>query len=275
MHHTESPPSSASGAARREPAVQLAAGLTRLGRPWGVRSTPVPTDHEAHTYLSAAVSLGVRIFDTAPSYGTSEARLGRFLQSLKRETRDTLFIATKFGEWWDTSTNAITVDHSFDALARSLDTSLRLLGPIDLIQLHRSDAPSLTSSGVRRAFAHARASGVGAIGVSVSRVDVAHVALEQDDLDWLQFPYHVGNSYMEEIFAMAERRGCRVLVNRPFGMGALVAGENTPSAVEAFGHILKQRFHGAVLTGTVSATHLGENLAAFDQARRDSLGGSA
>lgn len=248
--------------------VVLGAGLTRLGRPWGVHAAPVPSDEEAHAYLRSARSLGVRVFDTAPSYGSSEERLGRFLRDLPAEDRNELFIATKFGESWDAATGAIVIDHSFDALARSMERSLQRLGTIDLLQLHRATAQSLASSDVRRACDAALAAGVGAIGASVSRMEDAQVALEVTGVHWLQLPYHAGNTYMADAFALAASHRCRVMVNRPFGMGALVVSERAESAVDAFRAILSQRFSGVVLTGTASTAHLRENVAAFGKALR-------
>lgn len=245
--------------------VRLGAGLTRLGRPWGVRRAPVPSEAEAREFLTTAMALGVDVFDTAPSYGTSEERLGAFLATLGTEARSRVFVATKFGEQWDAASGAI-VDHSYDALARSLETSLRRLGTVDLIQLHRTTPEALRSPDVRRALALARASGVAAIGASVSRVDDGRLALELLDAEWLQFPYHAGNAYMEEAFALAQAHGARVLVNRPFGMGALVEESPDDGAESAFRFILAQQFSGVILSGTASPIHLRENVAAFARA---------
>lgn len=249
--------------------VRLGAGLTRLGRPWGVRRAPVPSEEEARKFLACALALGVRTFDTAPSYGSSEARLGAFLTSLGPEARAVAFIATKFGEQWNPDTGDVAVDHSYDALARSLEASLHRLGAIDLVQLHRTTPDALRSTGVRRAFALARTSGVAALGASVTRVDDARLALDLLGVEWLQFPYHLGNANMEEAFELADEYGARILVNRPFGMGALVtgaAGSSDDVAEAAFRFILEREFSGAILTGTASPAHLRWNLAAFARA---------
>ena len=259
--------------ARRAPSpaydVTLGSGLTRLGRPWGVRDASVPTEAEAQAFLQTAYALGVCHFDTAPSYGASEERLGRFLRSLGAEARPALFVATKFGEQWDATTGTLSVDHSYEALARSLEVSLQRLDHIDLIQLHRPSASALHSTGVRRAFDLARYLGVPDIGVSVSRVEDAQIALDQLGIGWLQFPYHEGNGYMVDVFALAEAYGARVVINRPFGMGALLAGGGNGAAEAAFRFILRQRFRGVILSGTASPAHLRENVEAIAAARRN------
>ena len=62
--------------------VELGLGLVSLGRQWGVRDVDPPNEADAAALLECAVALGIRVFDTAPAYGSSEERLGRFLTSL-------------------------------------------------------------------------------------------------------------------------------------------------------------------------------------------------
>ncbi len=252
--------------------VTLGLGLTRLGRPWGVRPSTIPSDQAAERFLADAVALGVRTFDTAPSYGSSERRLGRFLSTLSSSRRAGLFVATKFGESWNAASGEITVDHSYDALCRSLDASLAELGSVQLVQLHRPAPATLRSPGVARAFAYARTLGIPCVGASVSRMDDARVALDELGVEWLQFPYHLGNTYMEEAFALAARRNARILVNRPFGMGALVGGEGALTADAALRVICAHPMRGAILSGTISADHLRENLVALERVRRGDAG---
>lgn len=249
--------------------VELGVGLTGLGRPWGRRSRPVPTAGEAARFLARAVELGVRVFDTAPSYGRSEARLGTFLKTLPEAVRQGLFVATKCGEQWDEVTGTLSVRHDYEALAASIDRSLERLGGIDLLQLHRSTPESLRSAGVRRAFAYARASGVRFVGASVSSPECARIAIEEVGVAWIQFPYHAGNDYMEPAFARAEAARVAVLVNRPLGMGELAPPEGAEEEYaretlrRAFAYLRRRLRNGVVLSGTVSAAHLRMNIEAF------------
>jgi hypothetical protein len=102
--------------------VELGLGLISIGRPWGHRREPPPPEAQALALLEAAVSLGVRFFDTAPAYGTSETILGRFLSRLGA-AREPLFIGTKMGESWDAAGNASTVDHRYASLKASIDAA--------------------------------------------------------------------------------------------------------------------------------------------------------
>ena len=80
--------------------VQLGLGLIGIGKPWGHTPAPVPSEREAIALLESAFDVGIRYFDTAPSYGdgVSERRLGRFLKRMPAGQRSQVTVATKFGE---------------------------------------------------------------------------------------------------------------------------------------------------------------------------------
>ena len=79
---------------------ELGLGLVGIGRSL-VAGRPIPSDAEVETLLGTAIELGVRVFDTAASYGLSEARLGRFLRGMSSAARAGLLVATKCGEQLD------------------------------------------------------------------------------------------------------------------------------------------------------------------------------
>jgi aryl-alcohol dehydrogenase-like predicted oxidoreductase len=236
--------------------IELGLGLLSIGRPWGQRRAPPPPEADALALLEAAASLGMRFFDTAPAYGESEAILGRFL----RTPRDA-FVATKMGEWWDPASGASTVDHRLDALKRSIDRSLERLGRIDLLQVHKATAGNLLSGDVARAIEYARGCGVRSFGASVPDLPAAVAASRTGWCSWLQFPFNSTNAALAGIFPFARANDMRIIVNRPFAMGAIAAG------AEAFAFVRRQDFDGVVLTGTRSVAHLRENHAAFSSLR--------
>jgi aryl-alcohol dehydrogenase-like predicted oxidoreductase len=250
--------------------VQLGLGLISIGREWGYVSQPIPAEDDVQSFLKTAVDQGVRVLDTAPSYGYSEGRVGRFLAGLPRELLDSLLIATKAGEHWEPATGALHVDHSYDALAKSIDRSLQLLGRIDLLQLHKANIANVRNPEVKAALRYARSVGVLEIGASVTDVETARVVLGEDYYQSIQFPYHMNNRQMESIFEAASVARKRVLVNRPFGMGELLydaaVQDRHERRVQAFRSIVERMSAGVVLTGTQSIEHLRENIAAFQQA---------
>lgn len=91
--------------------------------------------------VHAALDEGITLFDTADSYGTSEERLGAFLEG----HRDDVVIATKFGS--DVRRRGLSNGEDWGArgsrryIRRAVEASLRRLRTdwIDLYQLHRPD----------------------------------------------------------------------------------------------------------------------------------------
>ncbi len=229
--------------------IELGLGLLSIGRAWGARGEAPPSERDAFALLEKAVSLGIRFFDTAPAYGTSEAIFGRFL----RQTGAHAVVSTKMGEWWDPESGASTVDHSYAALARSIDRSLERLGRIDVLQIHKATAARLATPDVSRAVEYARECGIREFGASVSDLATAQAASQTGWCSYLQFPFNQANTALAPIFQL----GLKSIVNRPLAMGAIQA------SAEAFAFIRRQPFDGVVLTGTKSIRHLVENHAAF------------
>jgi aryl-alcohol dehydrogenase-like predicted oxidoreductase len=238
------------------PNVQLGLGLIGIGKPWGHTPHGVPSDGEAAGLLEFAFELGIRYFDTAPSYGdgVSEERLGRFLRSMAPDQRALVTAATKFGEHWDANAAAPYADHRFDALRHSLDRSVERMGRIDVLQLHKTTAAVSTSDHVGRAWEYARSLGIARLGASVSDPESARLAWADPTLSVIQLPYN------RQFLALAPfiRKGKWIAVNRPFAMGARVHAD-------AFRFILERRFTGVILTGTTSKAHLRENWDLFQE----------
>lgn len=255
--------------------VRFGLGLVSLGRPWGHVRHPPPTPEQAYQLLHTAVKAGVRFFDTAPSYGESEALLGNFLKTLDPRTLGRLTVSTKCGEHWNAESTEPYIDQSYDALCRSIDLSLRRLPRIDLLNIHKPTPEILRRRDLRRALEYARSCHVRAIGASVSDLVSARIVAESELYSHLQCPYNRDNPQFEPVFALARRHGKQLLVNRPLGMGRHLYGDDgTPrgytAVMGAYGFVLRQSFTGVILTGTRSPEHLLEDLEAFRQARRES-----
>lgn len=246
------------------PGLKLGLGLLSIGRAWGVGQSPPATEDEAQTLLATAVELGIAIFDTAPAYAESEARLGRFLAGLAPSQRQSVAVLTKAGEHWHADRGAGFADHSRDALVRSIDRSLDLLGRIDVLQIHKATRDVVTHPDVLAAIDHARACGVTAFGASVSDVEAGMAAVASGLYRFLQFPLNLSNAAMLPLLPELEARSVTPVVNRPFAMGALVAeGSFEESARSAFRFIEDKTPNAIVLTGTGRAAHLVQNVEAF------------
>lgn len=241
----------------------LGLGLISIGKLWGHRDSTVPTEGQARQLLESALTLGIRYFDTAPSYGVSEERLSGFLATIMPAQRSSVTLATKFGEHWDTDRQQPYVDHSYDALARSLDRSLERLGSIDLLQLHKTTPEVLRSRDLERALRYATSLGIPNLGASVSDLDSAALALSISTFSVLQFPFNPASVHFRETAYRATASGLLAVTNRPFGMGSLLYAEQPLTPLAAFGFLRQQPFDGVVLTGTRSVEHLHDNWTAF------------
>ncbi|MBM6595838.1 aldo/keto reductase [Microvirga pudoricolor] len=244
--------------------LRLGLGLVSLGRVWGVAQTVPPDDEAAQRLLEAAWTLGIRIFDTAPAYGASEARLGRFLRSRAEAEAASAFVMTKAGEEWDEAKGGSRVNHTRDALRRSIDRSFDRLGRIDVLQVHKGTRDVVGHPDVASALAYARERGVSGFGASVTDMEAGRVAIETGLYGFLQFPFNRANPELADLVALCRRKGVVPVINRPFAMGALVTeGPFEAAAQEAFGFLKREVGSGIVLTGTGKAAHLAENVEAF------------
>jgi aryl-alcohol dehydrogenase-like predicted oxidoreductase len=240
-------------------------GLVSLGRLSGFRPSPLPSREKAHELLAIAVEQGVCTFDTAPAYGTSEQLTGAFFREMAPSARRRLILATKCGEHWDAAAQSTFVDHSYDALVRSIDRSLERLGTIDILQIHKTTVEVLRGSRVWKALDYARSCGIRTIGASVSDVETGRLALESGAVEVIQMPFNMHFRALEAILHEAAKRNRRVWTNRPFAMGQLIHDDKV-SKIEAYRFIVALGFDGVVLTGTSRSDHLRDDLEAFGEA---------
>ncbi|PRA78295.1 hypothetical protein CQ054_22345 [Ochrobactrum sp. MYb29] len=247
--------------------VELGLGLLSIGREWGVRNVPPPSFETALSLLQTAFNNGVRFYDTAPAYADSEKILGEAIATGLLDRRQ-VAIASKMGEYWDETTSTSFTNHSFTELAAGIDKSLKLLGNIDLLQLHKADENNITSDDVFRALNKAENEGIKSFGASVKDVRTALLACESGRYDYIQFPYNRANTELKELFSLTRRFGVKLIINRPFAMGSLLDSNQTLQLRDLFQYILDEDFSGYVLTGTSSQHHLLSNINAFRSAGR-------
>lgn len=129
----------------------------RLGRLGGEDIS----DADAARVLGAALDLGVRVFDAAPSYGHAERRLGDFARSVGRER---VIVSTKGGY------GSPGVPHwTAECIEKGVDLALARMGLdfIDVLHLHSCPREVLEGAGVIDALRRAQQAGkVGSVGYS-------------------------------------------------------------------------------------------------------------
>jgi D-threo-aldose 1-dehydrogenase len=120
-------------------------GVRRLGfGVSGALGSPLFSEHRCEHLVRTAYEFGVRVFDTAPSYGAglAETRLGHALKYLPRFD---CIVSTKAGVT-SSGLHSRKRDFSVDAIRRSVDLSLQRLGlhRIDWLFLHGPAPQELT-----------------------------------------------------------------------------------------------------------------------------------
>ena len=232
---------------------------------WG----PPPDPAGARALLRRATELGVRLFDTADSYGPEVA------EDLLREALrpyDGLLIATKGGfrrhgphEW--------EADCRPESLRAACEGSLRRLGVerIDLYQLHVVDARVPLEESVGALAELQRAGKIRHIGVcNVSEAGLARARAVAEVVS-VQNRLSLVEQSSRAVMERCERDGLAFIAWAPLGKGFLSRGSRRLSEVAArhgatpgqvaLAWVLRSPAAFAI-PGTATAAHLEENLGA-------------
>jgi len=230
--------------------------VTQLGvgtAPLGDLYQRVPEAH-ARGMLEAGYDLGLRLFDTAPLYGSglAEHRTGGLL---RQKPRDGLVVSTKVGRWYQPAPgganrgnwagglefNAV-LDYSYDGAMRSFEQSLLRLGlsRVDVLLIHDVDVHTHGSreacdrcfdqamEGAYRALVELRQSGdVSAIGVGVNESDMCARFARAGDFDCMLLAGRytlLEQTALDQLLPLCERKGVSILCGGPFNSGILATG---------------------------------------------------
>ena len=153
---------------------------------WGVR---VVNEDDAEAFLHRVLDSGINFIDTAPDYGISEERIGRYISSRRHE----FTLATKCGCAYTQHDDHLEIAHRWeqDVIKRNLEKSLQRLKTdhIDLMQFHGGDRESLQRAGLIELLEDFRRQGViRFIGVSSSLPNLPGL-IEMGVFDTFQMPY--------------------------------------------------------------------------------------
>lgn len=165
---------------RRVPLGTTTVQVSRLslgGAPIGGLKEP-DAAQTTHEIVMRAYALGIRLFDTAPLYGSgaSERRMGAALRQLPR---DAIVVATKVGRLIrpaDGGTLKAVFDFSYDGVMRSVEESLARLGldRVDILHIHDPDRHfDEALGGAYKALDRLRAEGViSAVGSGMNQQEM-------------------------------------------------------------------------------------------------------
>ena len=234
----------------------LGLGTVKFGRNTGVdypRPYELPSDGRIAELLAVAQREGVNLLDTAPAYGSSEARIGEAIEG----HRDDWIVCTKAGEEFDGS--ASRYDFSEGAILKSVEKSLVRLRTeiVDILLLH-SDGRSVDQiehAGAFLALARLKREGIiRAVGFSgKSSVDTG-AAIPRSEV----LMCTINAAYRDEVSIArnAVHHGVGVLVKKPLARG-FEGGSRTIAETACLEGVT------SVVVGTIDPDHLAANAAAI------------
>jgi len=199
---------------------EISFGAWAIGGTWGKVD-----DQESLAALHAALDGGVNFFDTADVYGDGHSE--RLLAKLKKERKETFYIASKAGR----RLNPHTADgYNRQNLTAFIERSLKNLDAeaIDLLQLHCPPVEVLYRPEVFGVLEDlVKAGKLRHYGVSVEKVEEALKAIEFPGVQTIQIIFNLFRQRPAELFfPEAQRRKVGILARVPLASG-LLSGKMT------------------------------------------------
>lgn len=194
---------------------EISFGAWAIGGAWGTVD-----DQESLATLHAALDGGVNFFDTADVYG--DGRSERLLAKLRKERKETFYIATKAGRRLPVQT---TEGYNRKNLTAFAHRSLKNLNTdaIDLLQLHCPPTEVYYRPEVFEVLDDlVKAGKLRHYGVSVQKVEEALKAIEFPNVQSVQIIFNLFRQRPAELFfAEAQKRKIGILARVPLASGLL------------------------------------------------------
>jgi aryl-alcohol dehydrogenase-like predicted oxidoreductase len=190
-------------------------GAWAIGGAWGDVD-----DQDSLSALHRAVDLGVNFIDTADVYG--DGRSERLVARLRRERRETIYVATKAGRRLDPHTasgyNRANLTAFVERSLKNLETEA-----LDLLQLHCPPTEVYYTPEVFGVLDDlVKAGKLRHYGVSVEKVEEALKAIEYPNVKTVQIIFNIFRQRPAELFFReAQRRQVGILARVPLASGML------------------------------------------------------
>ncbi|HTN77499.1 MAG TPA: aldo/keto reductase [Pirellulaceae bacterium] len=231
----------------------LGFGAFKIGRNQKIKyaqAYDLPDEPTVHRLLDRVLDLGINYFDTAPAYGLSEERIGRWLPARRQQ----VVLSTKVGETFLNGESHY--DFSATAVRASVQRSLRLLQTdvIDIVFIHTSadDVRILNETPVVSVLQELKAAGqIRAIGLSGKTPAAAELALAWADL--LMIEFHLSDTSHAAVLQAAAQRNIGVVVKK-----GLASGQLAPEIAIPF--VLSQPGVSSLVVGGLNLEHMASNL---------------
>jgi aryl-alcohol dehydrogenase-like predicted oxidoreductase len=194
---------------------EISFGAWAIGGSWGDVD-----DRDSLAALNRAIDLGVNFIDTADVYG--DGRSERLVAQLRKERKETIYVATKAGRRLDPHTAS---GYNRENLTTFVERSLTNLQTeaIDLLQLH---CPPVEVYYMPETFGVlddlVQAGKLRYYGVSVQNVEEALKAIEYPNVQSVQIIFNIFRQRPAELFFNeAMRRKVGILARVPLASGLL------------------------------------------------------
>jgi len=192
--------------------MKLCLGTVQFGLNYGIEKKKVETN-EIDKILRTALKNGITILDTAQNYGDSEKIIGNF------KKKDNFKIISKI------SSSSLNNPNNLEQLKKLLKNSLDNLGvsSLDGLLLHRPEdlkntnfLNNLNILNEERYFFN--------LGVSIYSPDDANLALEIENIKYIQIPYNILDTRLDKIdfFEKAKKKNKIIFARSVFLQGVLL-----------------------------------------------------
>lgn len=251
-------------------------------RTWGVR---VVDDESSDRFLNLVLDSGVNFIDTAPDYGVTEERIGRFIS----KRRDEFLLATKCGCTPIQHDDRLETAHvwSVDVIKRNLETSLSRMktDQIDLMQFHGGDAETLQRNGLIDLMNDFKSQGLIRYFGASSSIPNLESLIKLGVFDTFQIPYSCLAPQHHDLITQAAESGAGIIIRGGVAQGGPDAeiqrpalndvwsqaklDELLPPGVKKAELILRFTFSHphchTTIVGTCNPEHLKENIEAAEK----------
>jgi aryl-alcohol dehydrogenase-like predicted oxidoreductase len=242
------------------PVSALGLGTVKFGRNTNVKypfDFTIPDDTDLSFLLNLCFDLGINLIDTAPAYGTSEARIGKLLPG----SRTNWYLATKVGEYYENGHS--NFDFTAKTTLKSVENSLRNLKTdyIDLVSIHSNgeDELIIDQTDILGTLEKLKTKGlINSIGMSTKTIAGGLKALEFVDVVMVELNRE--DQSQSSVIDKAKSLGKSVLIKK-----ALTSGHvSDPS--KALNFAITYPGVTSVILGTINPEHLRQNISAFTSA---------
>ncbi len=194
----------------------LGLGTVELGLDYGInkpRNFKKPDKKDSIYLLHKAIDMGINLFDTAPSYGSSEELLGKAFTNKKN-----CIIATK-----------VNIPPEGENIKKFIQTSLSKSCKklkrkyLDIVQVHNATSNTFLNTDLFEILLKEKNKGnLRFIGASVYEPENALIAINSRMIDVLQIAYNVLDQRMDEkVLTKAKSEGIGILSRSVFLKGVL------------------------------------------------------